>query len=246
MSHGVADKNYTLRRDKSSRLEINKFHLVAVPGPWMKRKLIQHPEIELKPDQIIIVGWPRLDALLAAANKKKKLPSRRRNVLWAPTHNSEPKMSSYPFFSQYTDVLANYFDYSISLHPSVRAGGLPTFDALLEADVVISDSGTLVYEAWAMGKPVIFPDWLIEQDSVALLSYERSAEAEIFKSGIGLHARNIDQVVEMAHSAHVLDQKSQAFIRDYIDPSTCGQSYRLLSEAVKKVWYSEKLKLSGF
>jgi len=29
----------------------------------------------------------------------------------------------------------------------------------LNADVVISDSSTMIYEAWALGKPVVFCDW---------------------------------------------------------------------------------------
>jgi len=37
---------------------------------------------------------------------------------------------------------------------------MPTMQPLVDADVVIADAGSTIYEAWALGKPVIFPDWL--------------------------------------------------------------------------------------
>ena len=39
MSHGVADKNYLLKRNKAGVVEINKYDFVCVPGNWMKQLL---------------------------------------------------------------------------------------------------------------------------------------------------------------------------------------------------------------
>jgi hypothetical protein len=247
MSHGVSDKNYLLRRDGEGGLEINKYRIVGVPGAWMKRKLLRHPDLKLKSEDIAVVGWPRLDALLEARKRRNKfrLPFRKKNLLWAPTLPSplrgEPYASSFPAFEQYTDVLSKHFNYTISVHPSVRGGGAPTFEALLDADVVIADRGTLVYESFALGKPVIFPDWIVNSGIADLSS--ATAETEIFQKGIGLHARNIDELVELAHLAKGTDRATRDFIADYIDPNTYGRSYKLLAEAARRIWDSGKLKI---
>jgi hypothetical protein len=244
-SHGPADKNYTLRRDRAGGLEINKYRVVLVPGFWMKRKLLSHPDVQLKDEQIVIAGWPRLDTLLAASKSKRRAYSAKKNVLWAPTHNNhqdEFQGSSYPDFASHTDILSKHFDYHVSLHPSTRGGGRPTFEMLLDADVVISDRGTLVYEALALGKPVIFPDWLLRDWALAESS-QLSAEAEMFKKRIGLHAANIDQLIEMAEAVTSLDAKTKQFVADYIEPTTYGRSYELVAGVVKGIWASGDLRV---
>lgn len=252
MSHGVADKNYLLRNDAAGGLEINKYRVVCVPGNWMKRKLLNYDGVELKEKQIKVVGWPRIDALLAAQkNQKKPLnelvkrlnPFRKIKVLWAPTHGRESAtpVSSYPAFLSYEDRLKEIFDYDASLHPNVRESKTPTFQKLLDADVVIADRGTLVYEAWALGKPVIFPSWIIKEANLHL--GEGTAEHLIFSEGLGLHAESFEDMVKMIKEAKKPDARVQSFMEDYLPKSTHGKSYELISEAVREVWDSGDLRI---
>lgn len=242
MSHGVADKNYLLRQDARGGLEINKYQTVCVPGFWLKRKLIAHKRFELENEQVKVVGWPRIDALLAAAaiRMKRKKPSARSEikVLWAPTHGTEVQegelaVSSYPALIDYEGKLAEIFDFDVSLHPNVRSGGKPTFEKLLDADVVIADRGTMVYEAWALGKPVIFPSWIIGDGNMQ--QKKGSAENYIFRSNIGLHASSFDELVEMAASATGLGKDVSDFMQDYIPPHVIGRSYDLIADAVLNI-----------
>ena len=252
MSHGVADKNYLLRKDAAGGFEINKYRSVCVPGEWMKRKLLNTDGVELKEKQIKVVGWPRIDKLLAAQKEQKNTfsnftkrinPFRKIKVLWAPTHGQESKepTSSYPRFLSYEDKLKEIFDYDSSLHPNVRDSKTPTFQKLLDADVVIADRGTLVYEAWALGKPVIFPSWIIKEANLRIGT--GTAEHRIFSEGLGLHAESFDDMVKMIKEAKKPDTRVQSFMEDYLPKSTHGKSYELISEAVREVWDSGDLRI---
>ena len=129
-------------------------------------------------------------------------PHHRLRVLWAPTHNmvrggnEESVPSSYPAFKVHEDDITPFFRYQVSLHPRNRASKRPTGGQLVWADVLVSDFGTMVYEAWAMGKPVIFPRWCIDVDTI-LTRNPRSAEAYIYRNRIGLHAESIEEMQAM-------------------------------------------------
>lgn len=244
MSHGLADKNYLLRKNPLGGREINKFRVVCVPGPWMKRKLLAARGVKLVPEAIQIVGWPRIDKLVAAAAGRETRESKKIRVLWAPTHFSggvERAVSSYPPFMEYEGRMSELFDYSVSLHPSVRGGGKPTFESLLDADVVIGDRGTLVYEAWALGKPVVFPSWLIGEGN--RIYSKGSAENYIYRERIGLHAGDFDEMVDMIRGAKAPDDRVTAFMQDYLPVETRGKSYELIAKAVRDVWDSGNLRL---
>lgn len=232
MSHGVADKRYLFMRDQEGRRMVNRRRHVFVPGPWLERRLLTHSGVELRDDQVHCVGWPRLDRLLQlqAQRSASEVGSaeRRKKLLWAPTHDRSRRgedlvsTSSFPEFEQHLAVLRDKFDVEVSLHPRNRKDKKPTLDKLLEADIVISDFGTMVYEAWALGKPVIFPHWLIGERIIEHL--RGSAEAEIFSKRIGLHAESIDDLIAMAESASAPDAGTLAFLDDYLDPRYKGVS----------------------
>ena len=66
MSHGVADKNYFLRKDDDGEHISNRLSHLFVPGEWLKRRLLAAKKLDVGPERIHVVGWPRLDVLLAA------------------------------------------------------------------------------------------------------------------------------------------------------------------------------------
>lgn len=252
MSHGVADKNYLLRRDPAGGFEAEKYRYVCVPGDWMKRKLLQTNGLSLSEDAVRVVGWPRIDNLIAAAAERAtRSPPRRHSgrksikVLWAPTHQGGGDdgypVSSYPGLLRYEPALSVLFDYDRALHPSLVPGQPSTFDKLLDADVVIADRGTLVYEAWALGKPVIFPSWLIGAGnrSKAL----GSAENLIHTQKIGSHADSFDDMVSMIQSVDSLGPDVTSFMQDYLPERTLGKSYNLIAETVADVWASNDLSI---
>ena len=133
------------------------------------------------------------------------------------------------------------FDFSTSLHPSHRRGGVPTFEALLDADIVISDRGTMVYEAWALNKPVVFPTWIIgsgnREKSIG------SAENLIFQERIGYHAESFDEMIDMIRSVKTPDERVRIFMEDYLPSRVIGKSNNLLAEEVNKIWESGELSI---
>ena len=228
MSHGVADKNYMYRRHEGGRFMINDYATLFVPGPWLKDKLLATPGVELEARQIVTVGWPRLDTLLEGMKARGERKGEKLKVLWAPTHDARRhgseniSTSSYPGFLSFTDRLAEKVDLSIGLHPRNREDKKPTGISMLEADVVISDFGTMVYEAWALGKPVIFPYWLIGQ---GVQKYRpKSAEAHIFKNRLGYHPDSFEELLAMLEQPLAVGPDVTAFMEQYLPSETRGRS----------------------
>ena len=230
MSHGVADKNYfTDIFDDDGELYANRLSAILVPGAWLKRKLVAHSALRLDESRIHSVGWPRLDLLREiAARRPPSRANEKKRVLWAPTHDYQKRgeekqsTSSYPAFEQYLPELERHFDVTVSLHPRNRPQKTPTDTALIEADAVISDFGTLVYEAWALGKPVVFPRWLLGDRIQAYLP--GSAEAHIFDARLGYHPGSIEEVLETLHGELTIGADVESFMSDYLDNYRSGSA----------------------
>lgn len=237
MSHGLADKSYFFRKNENGERITRRLSHVLVPGEWLRRRLIDSKRLHLEPAQVHVVGWPRLDLLLDAQGGLNDQPaiSRRKRVLWAPTHDyarrgeEQVSMSSYPDFEPHAQQLEADFDVQLSLHPRNRRDKVPTTDKLLWADYVISDFGTMVYEAWALGKPVIFPAWIIRDRILQYLSPE-CAEGVIFRHGIGLHASSFEELREFIHAGVGIDSTVHAFMDEYLAPEYRGNSARRVAD----------------
>lgn len=196
LSHGVADKNYLFKRKRDGTRCIQDFEVVFVPGNWTKRRLTRSKRLDLRNVELAVSGWPRLDTLRAQPAHKsyERLAGPLPKILWAPTHDfrkaegTGQSASSYPGFEPYLEQLSSFSEVETSLHPRNRKTKRPTEELLLETDYVISDFGTLVYEAWALGKVVIFPRWIIG-DRV-MQTIPNSAEANIYDRRIGHHAES--------------------------------------------------------
>lgn len=241
MSHGLADKNYHWKRDRQRNRynQVRRRSHLLVPGDWLKRRIVKSKSISFGENQVHTVGWPRLDTLLAESAEKSAVErsptaTRRPKVLWAPTHDFNKKgeeqvtTSSYPEFEQYLPILEEKFDVEVSVHPRNRRSKEPTEAHLLDADYVISDFGTLVYEAWALGKPVIFPHWIIGERIVKYLG--RSAEAQIFRERIGLHASSISDLMDILSGDPVVDDQVSLFMKEYLKPAYFGCSGKRVAD----------------
>jgi hypothetical protein len=242
LAHGIADKRYFFIIGSDGLPLVNSCKYVFVPGDWHVNRLIEgryrkNPkyQITLQDSQIRKVGWLRLDPML---NSSKSPNSHRRlRVLWAPTHNtiasagSELSPSSFPAFKKHLPWIFINHKTEVSLHPRNRGTKTPTTEKLIASDVVISDFGTMVFEAWALGKPVIFPRWCIDV-STLLERNPLSAEAYIYRHKIGLHPESPKEMHKMlreikrARRGNVIQDLRGSgvakFIDHYIDPATRG------------------------
>jgi hypothetical protein len=54
----------------------------------------------------------------------------------------------------------------------------------------------MVYEAWALGKPVIFPRWAIDVETL-ITRNPLSAESYIYRNRIGLHPESFEEMLAM-------------------------------------------------
>ncbi|MDA9224110.1 CDP-glycerol glycerophosphotransferase family protein [Tateyamaria sp.] len=232
MSHGAADKNYHWRKDANNPQHFlshvkGRKH-IFVPGPWLKNRIIRSKELAFSEDQVHVVGWPRLDHLINASRVAKK--KKNKSVLWAPTHDyvRGGKLSSYPEFQQYIPKLSTKYDVNISVHPRNRKKKLPTGDLLLDSDVVVSDTGTMVYEALALGKQVIFPDWIVLEPILNFMP--NCAERVIFEARHGLHASSIEEMIEMIEVNTKIDEQAEKFFDSYLPSTTHGRSGKIIAE----------------
>ena len=237
MSHGVADKNYYWITDDEGKRIVNSFKAILVPGEWMKRRVLASKHLTLSEDQVIVCGWPRLDLLRKQQSEiKLKSPKEEIRILWAPTHDRVKRgggdsTSTFPKFQKYVDDLSSRYTYAESLHPRNRKDKEPTLDKLLHSNVIISDFGTLVYEAWALGKPVIFPRWILKDRIQKYLKH--SAEGYIFANSIGYHPNSYEEMLEILENGPVITEDVDAFMELYLDNYRGGNSSRKVAEALK-------------
>ena len=186
MSHGIGDKNYMV----DSTVLIDKFTYIIVSGPAFKEKLVKR---NISSGKIFVGGWPKLDPIFAGEYKKTK--STKIRVLYAPTHNAIQAVSSFPAFNEYIKKFPSDMEVINSPHPCRKKDLSPTLQALVDADVVIADAGSMIYEAWSLGKPVIFPDWLVRK---GVLNVFRGAfESQIYEKNLGYHAKSFNHLIKL-------------------------------------------------
>lgn len=222
MDHGMSDKCY---RDA---YKIKHFDYVCVPGPLWKEKMMLQG---LPEEKILITGFSKLDPLFAMEKNEKK--SNRPRVLWAPTHSNS--VSSYPTFMSYLDFIPTDYEVIFSIHPFHKDNLTPTFLEVRDADLVISDASSLIYEAWALGKPVVFPDWLVKDDIAKY--YPGSLEDLIYKEKIGYHADHFEELVYQMQIAWQLglDEKTKAFMEDIFPSKYRGQSGKMTAKIFEEL-----------
>jgi len=182
LSHGLADKNWR-NADKMSG-----YRHVLVSGPAWKEKLVGQG---MSPDAISVVGYPLLDPVWDLERPRELL-------VWAPTHKATSGVTTEGRLSEVLlDRLRKDFPLETVFHP-VGSKRLSR-DVLPRAAVVIADAGSTLYEAWAFGIPVVFPDWLVK-DAI-LKKWPGSFEALIYEHGLGWHANSEEELVDLVRMA---------------------------------------------
>ena len=237
MAHGIADKRYFFIVGNNDFPLVNNCKYVFVPGDWHVNRLVEgryrrNPkyQITIQDSQIRKVGWLRLDPMIAKLKLEPTTPESKLKVLWAPTHNtisstksdSELSPSSFPAFKKHLPWLYLKYKCEVSLHPRNRGTKTPTTQKLIACDVVISDFGTMVFESWALGKPVIFPRWCIDVKTL-MERNPLSAEAYIYRNRIGLHPETPKEMhkmlseIDRARVQHPMQDTRGKGVADFID-----------------------------
>ena len=156
--HGIADKGL---RDVEL---INKQIISLYNGPAAVNELIRQGA---KPEKLKVIGYPLLDEYFE--KRKNRAAKENMKVAWCPTH-APTDLSVRDFRTSYrrfdAAYLRNYgFEVVTSLHPHNQdyRNFKMSVENFYDADVVISDTSSVIYEALALGIPVIITKWLVSE-----------------------------------------------------------------------------------
>jgi CDP-glycerol glycerophosphotransferase (TagB/SpsB family) len=220
--HGMADKRY---RDANL---IKGFDYVFVSGEAWKQKLILQG---LDKNKIFVTGYVKLDPLFNGEYLKNKY--KKPVILYAPTHTNSPSLQGK--FEQYISKLLEKYEVINSVHPYNKSTKEPTMQYLIDSDVVISDCSSLIYEAWSLGKPVVFADWIVK-DKIAQICKD-SFEDYIYKNKIGYHANNINEFLELIDIAlkNGMDKQTKDFIEGIFPTRLRGNSGKVTADILLKL-----------
>lgn len=156
------------------------FDLYLTQGPYFTNKF-NELKAKFKDFDVIETGWPKLDIYGKDKNKHDifkvellKKHHAKKILLYAPTFS--PKLTSAPFLLKEIEQLANNSDYLILLkfHPLMSKEWLSIYENLADnvpniifqnekniikflliADLLISDTSSVIYEFILLNKPVI-------------------------------------------------------------------------------------------
>lgn len=185
------------------------YDFVCISGPLCLDILRAHG---ILPAKTMITGFTKLDPFFRDGTSKSDLDADKPVVLYAPTH-AAAESSSYPAFVPFLDLFPSDLRLIYSPHPVHKKNFRPTLQELADADVVISDCGSIVYEAWALGKPVVFPSWLCRP--AMLYQQPESLLARIYRSQIGYHACRFSHLIDLVYVA--VQEGMQEREKDLID-----------------------------
>ena len=224
MPHGMSDKGY----HEAERLKTIRHLLYS--GPLWKDKLVKQG---IFTERIHIVGCPRLDPIFQG--KIKRLQGGKARVLWCPTHDAIEEISSYPEFGKQLTGLSGKYEAISSVHPAREDGGKTSLELLVQADVVLSDTSSLIYEALAIGKPVVLLDWLVKDGVFGKIP--GTFEEMIYRDGLCYHAASFEELPEVIDTAlkNGIDKRTQEFIDGIFSPELRGNSGKMAAETLRRV-----------
>lgn len=225
MPHGIADKN--LR----NAWNIQGFRQAIVSGPaWAKKLVSQHRAW----DTIFIGGYPFLDPVF------ENWPVAAGSVVWAPTHsNSAVDLDAASAAIQGAMAGLPSLLLVVSKHPYDQgAGGEYGMSArqMAAAKVVIADIGSTAYEAMALGKPVVFLDFMHADGQLSW--WPGSFEEQIYAEKIGRHvgrpedlAPALADAVELGPTPHEVE-----FIEQIFPAALRGVSGKVVADRLRQLW----------
>ena len=224
MSHGLADKNWR------NADVMGEFGDVCVSGRAMRHKLLFQG---MDPKKLHTIGYPFLDKTFEAkaAGRFQELGNL---IAWCPTHHHSPSTGPHLGPRIEPKLENNMFDepwkFVSAIHPYHLASKKTTQELICQSSVVIGDTGSSVYEAWALGKPVVFAPFALKIGGEAVTNivqrWKGSLEAQIYFNGVGRHADDLYGVEWLCHHAmeNGITDEEVAFIDRVFQPELRGCS----------------------
>jgi hypothetical protein len=225
MPHGMSDKGY----HRAGRLKTIQ-HLMY-SGPLWKEHLVSKG---ISAERIHVVGCPRMDP--AFQGKIEYTPGERKRVAWLPTHNAIQEISSFPHFGPQFETLPDKYELMSGLHPARREDSSQTsMEALVNCDVVLSDTSSMILEALSLGKPVVLLDWLVKDGVLKLLP--GTLEHHVYTEGICWHANSFAELPDVIDHAieKWMDVKTKDFIDGIFPPELRGKSGEAAAKKLKEI-----------
>lgn len=238
-SHGIGDKNYWVGP------KISDFKYAFVPGPLWEKRMRDTGYM----GEIFICGYTKLDPIINGEVERNK--RNKPYVVWCPTHgyNSKHKgRSSYPQCLHLIHEIDPIYETKLAMHPTSKLHNkikhTPTLNELLDADVVIADAGSTLYEAWILGKPVIFPGWICRKDVLNHFKGDKNNfEYQIYSKQIGYHAKDmqhLNKLIEVALNDGMKDEE-KAFINSIYPEEIRGKAGKIAGEQLIELAKTLKL-----
>ncbi|MFZ1468675.1 MAG: CDP-glycerol glycerophosphotransferase family protein [Paracoccaceae bacterium] len=223
MMFDLADRNHFRQFAGDGRAYVRDFRKVLVPGNWLRRHLLADKSLHLTESDVVAVGAPRIDHLRAlTAALPAKPADAPLTVLFAPVHDNWQDRHGQPMclreaMAPYLTILHDRVDLRVAIDGRNKDFKQPVTDDLLAADIVITDYTSVMYEAWALGKPVIFPGWLGAAERIEG-KVPHCAEAQIYRDRIGHHADSFDSLLALLVQGRSLPLGPgvAAFMADYL------------------------------
>lgn len=220
ISHGIADKKW-----RNANRMTGRFDWVFVSGPLWRQRLIDGG---FPAARICEVGYTKLDPIFQGkVEGHTPRADGRLRVVWAPTHGgggekyaraAKPPNTSGARRTSYwqRDLIARLlpaseFDVVEAVHPRHRPDRRATLAEYVGADVVVADGGSTIYEAWALGIPVVFPTWLVGTAN----QRAGTLENDIYTRRVGWHAVEATDLPKLV--IHASDRGPGALARDLVE-----------------------------
>jgi len=224
MTHGIADKNWR------GAISTNKFDYVFVTGTAWIDKLVNEG---MSKNKILLGGYTRLDDLFnMQKDYKKEFDNGKKTILFAPTHTNG--VTSYGKLDKIIENLKKDYNVLVSSHPFNNKKKFTTTE-FLEADVIVGDFGSSMYEGWALGKPSVLPSWLVK--GVILDKFTNSFEGKIYREEIGYHAQSEKDFYTKIKSAceNGITEKESQFVEGILNTYLRGMSGKFSADCLVEI-----------
>lgn len=210
---------------------LHDYDYVCVSGPLSASLSLAHG---VPTEKTLVTGFSKLDPFFQGFYNKRQQEDGKPVVLYAPTHAAvEP--SSYPAFVPFLKLFPDDLSVIYSPHPVHKKNCLPALQELADADIVISDCSSIVYEAWALGKPVVFPAWLCSP--AVLQTWPDSLVLRVYRNNIGYHASRFSHLIDLVYQAihEGMKEEEKRFIDELLPPYLRGHSGETAAAALMKL-----------
>jgi CDP-glycerol glycerophosphotransferase (TagB/SpsB family) len=222
-SHGLADKNW--REGK----HVKDYDYIFISGVSWREKLMEQGVDRYK---LFTVGYTKLDPIFQGkiTSDKSKYDPNKKIILYAPTHGALPLVSLQNRFDMYLPQLRELYTVIESTHPTISQSHNPTMQMFCDCDLVLSDCGSIIYEAWSIGKQIVFPDWLVADGIYR--RFPNSFEDKIYKQQLGLHAGNMTDLINCIEYGlnNLLSEEVVAFIDGIFPQNLRGNSGKVTAD----------------